>query len=178
MTSNRIKLIKPVVDSRADAERVLGDIAATTAALNIATAKLDQRLTAIRQESEGTIDELTKRNEALSGLLQHWAENNVAEFGGKKSIEFIHGRLGFRTGTPKLKTLAGWTWDRVLSVLAEALYIRTKREVDKEKILSLYGEKILADADLRAFGVKVVQEESFFVEPKIEETARGAVFSA
>src|SRR5690606_7652442 len=61
--TNRIKLTKPVVNSRADAERILGDIAASTAALNGAKAKLDQRLTAIRQDSEGTIDELKKRIE-------------------------------------------------------------------------------------------------------------------
>jgi phage host-nuclease inhibitor protein Gam len=170
MTTNRIRLTKPVVATRADAERILGDIAASTASLNAAKARLDQRLTAIRQEHEGTIDELAKRIEALSGLLQQWAEASPEEFAGKKSIDFIHGRLGFRTGTPKLKTLSGWTWERVLGVVAP-VFVRIKREVDKEALLANYAQGTSSDADLRTIGVRVVQDESFFVDPKVEDPA-------
>ncbi|ACB76666.1 host-nuclease inhibitor Gam family protein [Opitutus terrae] len=179
MTSNRIKLTSPVISTRAEAERVLGDIAASTAALNAAKAKLDQRLTSIRQEHEGTIDQLAKRIEALSGLLQQWAEASPEEFGGKKSIDFIHGTLGFRTGMPKLKTLAGWTWDKVLGALDAANhFVRIKREVDKEGVLMAYGRGELDDAELRGAGMRVVQDESFFVEPKLEEQSGKIVTSA
>lgn len=177
MTSHRIKLTKPVISTRSEAERVLGDIAASTAALNAAKARLDERLTTIRQEHEGTIDQLAKRIEALSGLLQQWAEGSPEEFSGKKSIDFIHGTIGFRTGMPKLKTLAGWTWDKVLGAL-HSLHVRVKREVDKEALLAAYARGELTDADLRAAGMRVVQDESFYVEPKLEEQARGVVTSA
>lgn len=170
-TTSRVRLIKPVVSTRADAERILGEIAAATAIRAGLSAIMNEDLTKIRQEFEGKIDELSTEIEQKSGLLQQWAEASPEEFeAGKKSIDFLHGRVGFRTGTPKLKTLAGWTWDRVKGVL-DAAFIRTKSEPDKEALLGSYARGELTDATLRTVGVKVVQEESFFVEPKTEEAA-------
>jgi phage host-nuclease inhibitor protein Gam len=163
MTANRIRLSKPDVATRADAETLLGEIAADTATLNALRAELDGEVTAVRQKYEGRIDALAKQLEQKSGLLQQWAEASPEEFAERKSIDFLHGRLGFRTGNPKLKTLAGWTFDRVLGVI-DALFVRVKRDLDKETILSAY-------AALRAVGLRVVQEETFFVEPKLEEKA-------
>lgn len=177
MTANRIKLTKLVVATRADAEKTLGEIAADTAALNFLKAEMDQRLTEVRQEYEGRCDAFATRIEQKSGLLQQWAESSPEEFAGRKSIDFIHGRLGFRTGTPKLKTLAGWTWDKVKGVLAQA-FVRTKTEVDKEGILAAHARAELGDADLRSIGLRVVQEESFFVEPKLEEAAGSVITPA
>jgi phage host-nuclease inhibitor protein Gam len=168
--SSRIRLTKPVVATRADAERILGEIAAKTAARNGLRAGLDEELTAVRQKYEGRIDGLSNDIEEKSGLLQQWAEENSEEFGNKKSVEFLHGRIGFRTGTPKLKTLAGWTWDKVKGVL-DSTFIRTKSEPDKELLLASYARGEITDATLRGVGVKVVQDEAFFVEPKIEEGA-------
>lgn len=177
MTTNRIKLTKPVIDSRASAERILGEIAADTHFVNKTRAILDARITEIRQEYEGQIDQAKTTIEQKSSLQQQWAEANPEEFAGKKSIEFIHGWLGFRTGTPKLKTLSGWTWDRVLSVVVKA-FIRSTPEVDKQAMLNAYAAGEIDDASLRSVGVKVIQEESFFVEPKLEEAAGSVVAKA
>jgi len=170
MTHNRIRLTKPVVASRADAEKILGEICVATADLNSLKAQLDAELTAARQNYEGRIDSLEKQLQQQSGLVQQWAEATPEEFGTKKSIDLLHGRIGFRTGTPKLKTLAGWTWDRVLSVV-NAPFIRETRAVDKEGLLAAHSRGDLADTDLRTVGVRVVQDESFFIEPKLEEPA-------
>jgi len=167
---SRIRLTKPVISTRAEAEKTLGEIAAHTATLNGLKAELDAQLTAARQTYEGKIDALAKAIEEKSGLLQQWAEANTEEFGKAKSIELLHGRLGFRTGMPKLKTLAGWTWDKVVGALDTA-WVRIKREADKEGMLAAHQRGELDDADLRAAGVRVVQDESFFVEPKAEEPA-------
>ncbi len=172
-TTNRIRLTKSVVASRAHAETLLGDIAAQTAQLNALKAELDTEVTAVRQKFEGRIDGLGKQLEQKSGLLQQWAEGAPEEFKDKKSIDFLHGRIGFRTGTPKLKTLAGWTFDRVLSVI-DSMWVRVTQTVDKEALLAAYASGELTDAALRVSGMKVVQEEAFFVDPKLEESA-GAV---
>lgn len=169
--SSRIRLTRPVVDSRAAAETILGQITAAKAEQNGLRAALDCELTATRQRFEGDIDSLGKDIEQKTGLLQQWAEASPEEFpAGKKSIEFLHGRIGFRTGTPKLKTLAGWTWDKVKGVL-DAAFVRTKVEADKEALLGAYARGEVSDAVLRTVGISVVQEEAFFVEPKIEEGA-------
>jgi phage host-nuclease inhibitor protein Gam len=170
MSSNRIRLSKPVVATRADAETLLGEIAADTANLNALKAALDSEVTAVRQKFEGKIDALAKQLEQKSGLLQQWAEASPEEFGEKRSIEFLHGRIGFRTGNPKLKTIAGWTFDRVLSVIDSA-WVRIKKELDKEGLLAAHARGSLSDPELRSNGLRVVQDDTFFVEPKLEEVA-------
>jgi phage host-nuclease inhibitor protein Gam len=171
--TTRIRRTAPVVATRADAERVLGELAADTAEQTRLQAELDAELVAIRQKYEGQIDTLAKKIEGATGLLQSWAEANTSEFGDKKSLELLHGRLGFRTGNPKLKTLAGWTWDRVKETLVRNFsgHIRTKTEVDKEGLLAAHQRHEIDAADLRAVGVKVVQDEAFFIEPKVDAPA-------
>jgi phage host-nuclease inhibitor protein Gam len=69
-----------------------------------------------------------------------------------------------------LKTLPGWTFDRVLQTLktAGALdYIRVKEEVHKQNLLS--DRESIGPERLREIGLRVVQEETFFVEPKLTE---------
>lgn len=169
--TNRIRITKTVIASRAEAETALGEIAASTAQLNQLTAELDQELTAARQRYEQRIDALAKQVEAKSGLLQQWAEASPEEFPeGRKSIELLHGRLGFRTSTPALKPVAGWTFKRALEAIARP-FVRVKEDLDKEGILAAHARAELTDADLKAVGLRVVQDEAFFVEPKLEETA-------
>ena len=70
---------------------------------------------------------------------------------------------------PTLKTITGFTWDRVLEKIRVAYveFVRTKEEVNKQAILD--QRDILGPDKLRQMGVRVVQEEPFFIEPKIEE---------
>jgi hypothetical protein len=74
----------------------------------------------------------------------------------------------------KLKTLVGFTFARVLDSLRSvkwgAAYIRIKEEVDKEKLIADYGSMTLESSELREIGVKVDQDETFFVDPAITET--------
>lgn len=167
----RIRLTKTVIASRAEAETALGEIAACTAQLNALRAELDQEITAARQRFEQRIDALSKQVEEKSGLLQQWAEASPEEFReGRKSVELLHGRIGFRTSTPALKTVAGWTFKKVLEVVERA-FVRVKEDLDKEGILATYARGELTDAELKRVGLRVVQEEAFFVEPKLEDTA-------
>lgn len=49
-----------------------------------------------------------------------------------------HGVIGFRTGTPKLKTLKGFTWASALQLVKEFLpgYVRQTEEIAKDKLLA------------------------------------------
>lgn len=90
---------------------------------------------------------------------------------------------GFRLGNPKLETLKGWTWTKVLAALkAKGLtdYIRVKEEPDKEGMTAdakKHGHLCVHDETggapvsvaLADVGVKLDQDEAFFIEPKVEE---------
>ena len=102
-----------------------------------------------------------------------WSEANPQEFGAVRSIETVHGTLGWRMGGPSLRTLPGWTWDQVkenLKAVSAMGYIRVKEEVNKQNLLA--DRETISAEKLRELGVRVVQEESFFVEPKLNRDRR------
>lgn len=182
----RIKLTQPVLKSRLQVEDTLREIVGATLNRNRANLEMDKGITAIRARYESLINECNKSIEEKSELVRIWAEENPAEFGKLKSLDFVHAIIGFRTGTPTLKTLRGWTWDRVLEKLRGIgllAYIRTKEEVNKQALL--IDRESLGEDRLKEIGLHVKQEESFFIEPKltpqenaIQQQAQAAVAKA
>jgi phage host-nuclease inhibitor protein Gam len=114
------------------------------------------------------IENIEAQIEVITQTFQAWAEANPAAFAARRSIELQNGVFGWRTGKPALKLLRGWDWERVLEVLRsyDPRFIRLKEEVDRERILS---ERDAIGPDLPKLGLKVVQKETFYVDPKIEE---------
>ncbi len=69
-------------------------------------AKMDQEITRIREKYADEIAKWTVLKDGSFDVLQAYAmENREVLFTKKKSLETVHGSIGFRTGTPKLKTL-------------------------------------------------------------------------
>lgn len=170
--SNRIKL-PPTKISRARAEELLGEIAALTVEQRKAQTAMDERITTVREHYQERLVPLGKQIEEKTVMLESWAASNPGEFPkGRKSIEMLHGVLGYRTGTPKLKLLSRRTWDLVLEAMRGTPlrgFIRSKEEVNKEGLLAGYAQNTVRDSDLSEIGCKVVQDEAFFVEVKLEE---------
>jgi phage host-nuclease inhibitor protein Gam len=170
MKTNRIKHTQPVIRTREAMESLIGEIAALKNQQRLLTAAMDEQIQAVRGQYEA---QLAAQNEALDQkmtLARLWSEANPQEFGTARSIETVHGVVGWRTGQPALKTLPGWTFDRVLQTLkavCAAGYIRVKEEVHKQNLLA--DREALGPEKLRELGLRVVQEETFFVEPKLTE---------
>lgn len=170
--TKRVKLTGPSIQTREQMERLVGDICRLTIFVDQTRTIMDARIMDIREEYEQQLGDADQELTQLMALARDWAEAHPEEFSVRKSIEMTHGTVGFRTGQPALKTVAGWTWARVLELLSER-YVRVRRDPDKEKLLA-DREAIGADG-LRKLGLRVVQEESFFVEPKRESVEAGAV---
>lgn len=154
------------------AEAHFADFATTDAKINQLTAKMDVELTKIREKYQDKLAELGEQREAAFEYLQHYAQSNPDHFVKRKSLEMAHGVIGFRTGTPSLKTLKGFTWASVLNLVKNYLpdFVRTKEEVNKEAILDQRDEPEIK-GKLTQCGMKVEQSEGFYVEPKKEATA-------
>ena len=162
--------------SREQAEQAFADFAAADAKCQNLTSKMDIEMTHIRKKYADQLAELdAKKSEAFELMQAYALENKDELFSKKKSVESAHGVFGFRTGTPKLKNLKGFTWAAVTNLVKELLpsYIRTSEELAKDKLL--------ADRDVPEvagyfpkIGVQVVQEETFYVEPKKENDAQPA----
>lgn len=125
--------------SREQAEQAFADFAAADAKCQNLTSKMDIEMTRIREKYADQLAELSDVKERNFEIMQAFAVENKDElFSKKKSIESAHGVFGFRTGTPKLKNLKGFTWAAVTNLCKELLpqYIRTSEELAKDKLLA------------------------------------------
>ena len=152
-------------------ETAFAEYARADARIQKINATMDIEMTKIREKYQDELTKLGEVKEKSFDILQAYAlENRDELFTKRKSLETTHGTIGFRTGTPKLKTLKGFTWASVVNMLKEFLpgYVRTSEEANKEKLLADREDEEVS-ALFPKVGIAVVQDETFYVEPKKEE---------
>lgn len=146
-------------------------------------ADIELQCAKIREKRADELTRLGEEREQAFDTLQAYATENQAElFTKKKSLEMTHGTIGFRTGTPKLKTLKGFTWASALQLVKEFLpgYVRQTEEIAKDKLLADRDSDVMVTGDplgpgkpmreqMAKCGIAVTQDETFYVEPKKEE---------
>ena len=128
MSKHRIKIVGPAIKSRAQMEEVVGQIAEAKINQQIKTGEMDARILAVREEFEDELAGYAQDIQLLMAAAAAWAEANPAEFGKGKSIDMVHATVGFRTGQPQLKTLRGWTWEKVLQAIKRFAWRRFIRD--------------------------------------------------
>lgn len=168
------KRTKKVILSGVTSERMesaFSEYAAVDAKLAKINATMDEQITRIREKYSDEITKLSEVRDKSFEVVQTYAqENRDVIFSKKKSLEAAHGTFGFRTGTPKLKTLRGFTWASAEKLIQAFLpeYIRTKSEPAKDKLLADRDKKEVA-SKLEECGLQIVQDETFYIELKKEE---------
>ena len=157
--------------NREQADAAFADYALADARQQQITAKMDLQITKIRESFQDELTKLQDKKDECFELIQTYATEKKDElFTKKKSIETQHGVFGFRTGTPKLKTRKGYTWNAVTNLLKEFLpgYVRIAEEPAKDRLLA---DRELPEV-LEMFpkvGIMVDQDESFYIECKKED---------
>lgn len=147
----------------------LANYASADARIAKLNATMDEQFTKIREKYADELAELeSKREQSFEVVQIYCQENQETLFNKKKSFDTAHGTVGFRTGTPKLTTIKGFTWSSVQTLLSKLRpeYIRTKTEPNKELLLA---DRDKLKAELPDLGLEVKQDESFFIELKKEE---------
>jgi phage host-nuclease inhibitor protein Gam len=134
-------------------------------------AKLDEKFAELRRKSEDELNDIKEKKEAAQEIIQVYCMEHPELFEKKKSFVSLHGTVGYRTGTPKLKNLKGFTWASITNLLKQFLpdYVRTVEEPAKDMILA--NRDTINDADLKKVGVEIVQDETFYIDLKKEEIA-------
>ncbi len=152
-------------------EEAFGQYALADAKIQGINSAMDEEFTRIREEN---CEELSKWQDAKDkafALMQTYAiQNRETLFSKRKSQETSHGVFGFRTGTPKLKCRKGFTWAASLELVKRFApdYIRMTEDVAKDRLLADRDKKKVKEIFANV-GIQVVQDETFFVEPKKEE---------
>ena len=144
--------------TRESADEAFGAYAKADAQSAKITADIELQCAKIREKYANKLAELEGEKEKAFDTLQAYA------------TEMAHGVIGFRTGTPKLKTLKGFTWASALQLVKEFLpgYLRQTEEIAKDKLLA---DREVEDMvpQMNKCGIQVVQDETFYVEPKKED---------
>jgi phage host-nuclease inhibitor protein Gam len=133
-------------------------------------AQMNERINSIRDEFQDELIYLTREKEKQFEVLEMYAKEQKDNWGKRKSLDLLHSIIGFRTGTPKVTKDKKFTWEGVLELVKEKFpsLVRVKCELDKEAIISMREDKEFIDLQ-KACYVDVVQEETFFVEAKMQE---------
>lgn len=171
--------------TREVADEAFATYAKSEAQIRKINAEIELQCAKIREKYADRLSVLTIEKSAAFDTLQSFATENQPElFSKKKSLDMAHGTIGFRTGTPKLKPLKGFTWESAKTLVKRFLpdYIRTSDEIAKDKLLadrdsnvmmecsdSEKPEEVTLKSAMAECGIQVIQDETFYVEPKKED---------
>jgi len=167
------------IRTRAEAEQALGTFARRQSELNGLKSELDIQLNAVRARYEGQIDALSKAVELDFLLIQQWADEHPEEFPERrKSIDFVHGTIGYRTTPPRVDKVR--TRERLADIAAKLSatpwgqkYVRRPDpSINKDKLLD--DRQQITPEQLRSVGLKITQREEFYASPKTETLEQGA----
>lgn len=178
--ARKAKTPATTIATREDLENVFGEYAAQVIEMDRLTIDMEKRIAQIRAEYETAIAACKETGDALFDDLRAWASLHPAAFADRRSIELLHGAIGFRTCPPKVQQVPGVKTHHTLSVLRVIELgrhiVRNRDEVDKDAVLARVAEARRRGADalaqeeaaLAVAGLRVVQDEVFFAEPRRE----------
>lgn len=141
--------------------------------------EIDRKIAQIESDKNEEIDRsktnaielstpLTGEKKELVRNLKDYCEFNKELFFKTRSRVMNWGTVGFRMSPPALKTLAKWTWKKVLAKLKDSgrkEFIAVKESVDKESIRKAKLESKV----LSIYGMKMESQEEFWFETKEDD---------
>ncbi len=161
--------------SMEDVDKALLELGVASAEVQREEAKLNEEI----QKLRASYDERTKNSQALikakEAEIEEYCLLNKTLFNDKRTIELTHGTVAMRTNPPKVSVLnKKYTLDLAVELLEKLglkKFVRAKKEVDKEAILSDYATKDITDEKLANVGLRIDQAEKFGYEIKWETIA-------
>lgn len=136
--------------------------------ITTAEAEMNEKINKIRAE----FDEATKDARAHKTLIEQEIEGfckvNKSTFDSQRSKPLLFGKVFFRTAPPKVSQLnKKYSVDTTLELIQKLFkgkFIREKKEIDKDQILTAYASKDITDEKLAAVGLRIDQQEKFGYE--------------
>jgi phage host-nuclease inhibitor protein Gam len=129
----------------------------------------ENEIAAIRQKYRAPLAEVERYLLLETSWVETWARNNPGAFDATRALACPHARIGFHTPPPRVERASRkWTWSAIVVKLGETAwgkrYLRSPApEVNKEAILA--DRTHLPAEELRLAGIKIIQQERFFITP-------------
>ena len=171
MNTRTTRLRTTTIATREDLEATLGRYAAAVIEADALKAELDRKTNELHAGYEERAAALGKRVELLFADIEAYVANNPEEIpAGRKSLELLHGTVGYRTGNPTVRLPRGTDETALCEELRGAGFadfVRTRDELNREAVLAADDP---TRESLAAHGVKVTQtKDRFYIEIKREQ---------
>ncbi len=155
--------------TREQAEAAMAVFSDAANAIQKIEASMNADINAVRDKYQHQLTSLAEAKDEEVAILEVYAQETAEQWGKRKSFELLHGTIGYRTGTPKVKFDKGFNAKNTATLLEAtwADYVRKTVEIDKEKIIADREAENFAQL-CKAGHFEVVQDESFYVESKAE----------
>lgn len=167
MAAGRPKKAEIELRSIEDCTTAMGSLLTAVTEIEKVVAARDQRVAAVSAEYEPQIDEWRGKKANLEAAVQAYYMAHIEELekDGRRSYELMNGVMGRRMTPPALRPLnRSWTWGVIVVKLRErfgARFLRTREpEIDKDLV-----KAEIAVEELKALGLRLVQDEVFYAEP-------------
>ena len=173
MATKRTRVETLIVTDLAHADQVLAEVAEIDRQLTEAEAELNRKIDELKQAAAKRTDGLSEKREALALALAAFAAYHKGVlFKDRRSIEQVHGTIGFRRSEELRTEGRKTTWADVLERIEQAAKatdpeefdfaggVRSKKDVAKE-VLKLWPTERLSFV-----GAKLEPKDVFFFETK------------
>ena len=151
-----------------DIELGLNEIAKSEAQIAKMEAAMNGKINSIKEKFNDDSRELRAESDLLRSEVEVYCIKNKFEFDKQRTKEFTIGAIGFRTNPPKVQLLnRKYNLKTALELIKRVFtgsYVRVKEEIDKETILADYSQKKINDESLAGVGLKIDQDETFFID--------------
>jgi len=168
----------PVIQNRRQLEVLLENIAQLQRERDELHQQLEDELAAVRLKYRPPLDEMESFLDKERSWAENWARANPGQFGADHVLACSSAIIGFEPAPVRIERASRrWTWSRIALTLAGLPWGKTylripPPEVDKDALLADLA--ILSPEDLRTAGMKIIQAERFFIEPRSAEPLQEA----
>jgi phage host-nuclease inhibitor protein Gam len=162
-----------LINSRHALEAVVADIVKLKLEHAQTVAAMEQEIAVVQERHQEALLGLSRQIEAKeAGVFVYCQKNRAALFPEKKSLDLLLATVGFETTPPRVEKVTAKDTFGKIGLRLENLdwgadYVRyPDPEVNKEKILA--DRARLDPEKLREAGLKIEQDENFYLRPKSE----------
>jgi phage host-nuclease inhibitor protein Gam len=162
----------PTITSRHELDAVVENIVQLQLNRAEIEREQDQEIAGIRQKFRAPLAEIERYLTLETTWVETWARSHPDSFRDRQSLALTHAVIGFRVSPHRVdRASRKWTWGAIAEKLGEMAwgrrYLRQPAlEVNKEALLADRAD--LSPAELRTVGLKIVQEERFYIAPHRE----------
>lgn len=169
--SRKNKIVPIIITSRESLEANVADIVHLKLDYASKTAEMEKEIAEVQKRHQVGILSVVKQIDIKeAGVFTYCQTHRKELFPEKKSIDTLLAVVGFRTNPPSIeKRSKKDTWDQIALRLAGLdwgdTYIREPDpEVNKRQLIDDRAK--LSDEQLQAAGIRIEQDEDFYIEPK------------